>query len=82
MNNKNNIRNFGGNMQQKKNNNNMPAQDKPKSVSEKPDVTSLLSSLTPEQAQTLGKILNDKEAANKLLNTPQAQALIKKLSGK
>lgn len=53
-----------------------------KSAGDKGDIGKLLSNLTPEQASSLNKILGDKEAANKLLSTPQAQALLKKLSGK
>lgn len=43
------------------------------------DPSKLLSSLNPQDAQKLQKVLSDKDATEKLLATPQAQALLKKL---
>ena len=40
-----------------------------------------LGKLSPSQGAMLQHFLNDKEAAEKLLSSPQAQALIKKLNG-
>ena len=45
------------------------------------NVQNLLNQLDGEQAKKVQQILNDKEASQKLLNTPQAQALLKKLMG-
>lgn len=42
----------------------------------------LFDKLSPEQKQTLNNILNDKEATKRLLATPQAQVLLRSLSGK
>lgn len=42
----------------------------------------LFDKLSPEQKQKLNSILNDKEATKRLLATPQAQALLRSLSGK
>lgn len=41
----------------------------------------LLSGLSSNDAATLQKVLTDKNAANKLLSTPQAQQLLKTLMG-
>lgn len=42
----------------------------------------LVSRLSPEQKKKLNSILSDKQATEKLLSSPQAQAIIKSLSGK
>lgn len=42
----------------------------------------LFDKLSSEQKQKLANILNDKEATKRILATPQAQALLKSLSGK
>ncbi len=42
----------------------------------------MLGRLNANDAAKLQQVLNDKEAANKLLSTPQAQMLMKKLMGK
>lgn len=42
------------------------------------DVQKLLSNMSPEQMKKVQSILNDKEASEKLLNSPQGKALIKK----
>lgn len=52
-----------------------------KKASETGNVENLLGSLNPKDAQKIQKILSDKNAANKILSTPQAQSLIKKLLG-
>lgn len=39
-----------------------------------------LSQLTPEQSKQVQKLLSDEATAKKLLSTPQAQALIRRLS--
>ena len=43
------------------------------------DVSQVLSGLSQEDAQKVQKILSDKNAQEKLLATPQAQMLLKKL---
>lgn len=46
-------------------------------------LNNLLKSLSPADTEKLNKILNDKEATNKILSTPQAQQLLQKFtSGK
>ncbi|WP_050699377.1 hypothetical protein [Anaeromassilibacillus senegalensis] len=46
-------------------------------------LNNLLKSLSPADTDKLNKILNDKEATNKILSTPQAQQLLQKFtSGK
>lgn len=52
-----------------------------KKASQQGNVQNLLNQLDGEQAKKVQQILNDKEASQKLLNTPQAQALLKKLMG-
>ena len=52
-----------------------------KKASETGNVENLLGNLNPNDAQKIKKILADKNAANKILSTPQAQSLIKKLLG-
>lgn len=42
----------------------------------------LRSQLSPEDEQSLQKILADKDAQQKLLSTPQARELMKRLFGK
>lgn len=44
-------------------------------------LNNLLKSLSPADAEKLNKILNDKEATNKILSTPQAQQLLHKFTG-
>ena len=44
-------------------------------------VNQLFQSLSPEQQKQVQDILSDKEKTREILNTPQAQALIKKLMG-
>ena len=45
-------------------------------------LNNLLKSLSPADTAKLNQILNDKEATNRVLSTPQAQELLKKLTGK
>lgn len=44
-------------------------------------VDSLFQSLSPEQRKQVENILADRSKTEKLLQTPQAQALLKKLMG-
>ena len=46
------------------------------------NVNSILSKLPQSQADKVKEILSDKEATKKLLSTPKAQELLKKLLGK
>lgn len=48
---------------------------------DKNSVDKLMQSLSPEQRKKVESILADREQTEKLLNTPQAQALFKKLTG-
>lgn len=52
-----------------------------KQASQQGNVQNLLNQLDGEQAKKVQQILNDKEASQKLLSSPQAQALLKKLMG-
>lgn len=52
-----------------------------KKNAQKGEVSSLLNKMDGKQASKVQEILNDKEKTERLLNTPQAQALIKKLMG-
>lgn len=52
-----------------------------KKASETGKVNDLLGSLRPTEAQKIQKVLSDKNAANKILSSSQAQNLIKKLLG-
>lgn len=45
------------------------------------NIENLLGGLNQNDAQKIKKILSDKDVANKILATPQAQNLIKKLLG-
>ena len=45
-------------------------------------LNNLLKSLSPADTAKLNQILNDKEATNRVLSTPPAQELLKKLTGK
>jgi len=45
------------------------------------EIGSLLNKMDDKQASKIQSILNDKEKTEKLLNTPQAQAILKKLMG-
>ena len=52
-----------------------------KKNAQKGEVGSLLNKMDGKQASKVQEILIDKEKTERLLNTPQAQALIKKLMG-
>ncbi|MEE1154217.1 MAG: hypothetical protein UH241_03580 [Acutalibacteraceae bacterium] len=52
-----------------------------KSNAQQGEIGKILNKLDSSQAQKIQSILNDKEATEKLLQTPQAQALLKKLMG-
>ena len=52
-----------------------------KKASQTGNVDNLLKNLNPSDSQKIQKILSDKNVANKILSTPQAQSLIKKLLG-
>lgn len=44
-------------------------------------VAETLTNLKPEDAQKIQKILSDKNATSKILSTPQAQQMMKKILG-
>ena len=46
------------------------------------DLSAALKNMPAEQQKQLTQTLSDKKACEKLMNSPQAQALIKKLSGR
>ena len=54
--------------------------DELKQAAQNGNVQKLLSQMTPSQAQRVQNILADENAAKKLLNSPQAQALLRSLS--
>ena len=45
-------------------------------------LNNLLKSLSPADTAKLNQILNDQEATSRVLSTPQAQELLKELTGK
>lgn len=51
-------------------------------VPSKSEVDNILKGLDPQQASKIKSILSDPETTKKLLQTPQAQALIKKYGDK
>ncbi len=53
-----------------------------KKAAQSGDLKKIMSKLTPQQSEQLRKVLADGEAAKRLLDSPQAQALIKSLSKK
>ena len=53
--------------------------NKLRTSAQKGDVSQVLTGLSQEDAQKVQKILSDKNAQEKLLATPQAQMLLKKL---
>lgn len=77
MDNKNQFENILQNLSKKLNSN----PDSLKSAAQNNDVNKLLSNLDPKQANKVKSILSDPEASKKILESPQAQALIKKLNG-
>lgn len=48
---------------------------------EKGNINSVLSKMNSSQAKKIQKILDDPKQSEKILNSPQAQAIIKKLMG-
>ncbi len=55
--------------------------DDVKSALQKGNLDKVLKNMDPKQAQRIADILSDEQEAKKVLSTPQAQALIKKLMG-
>lgn len=55
--------------------------EKLKSAASKGKISDLLKNLGNKEAQRVTNILSDKEATKKLLSTPKAQQLLKKLLG-
>lgn len=55
--------------------------DKLKSNIQSGNMSKMFNNMDKKQADKIQGILNDKEKTEKLLNTPQAQALLKKLMG-
>ncbi len=55
--------------------------DKLKANIQNGNTSKMLNNLDKKQADKIQAILNDKEKTEKLLSTPQAQALLKKLMG-
>lgn len=55
--------------------------DKLKQNAQSGDIGKILNQMDRKQAQKVQNILNDKEQTERLLKTPQAQALLKKLMG-
>ena len=45
------------------------------------NVSDVLKNLDPKDAKKIQNVVSDKNAANKLLSTPQAKALLKKILG-
>ena len=43
------------------------------------DASALINSLSPEDRERLNKVMSDKESMEKLLKSPQAQALLKSI---
>ena len=43
------------------------------------DITPLVNSLSPEDREKLNRVMSDKESMEKLLKSPQAQALLKSI---
>ena len=46
------------------------------------DFSKVLAGLTPADAEKVRKVLNNRQAAEKLLSTPQAQQLLQRLQGR
>ena len=54
-----------------------PSPEQLKNAAQSGDTSKLLNQLKPDDAQRLEQILSDKKATEKLLSSPQAQALMK-----
>lgn len=55
--------------------------DKLKANMQNGDMSKMFNNMDKKQAERVQSILNDREKTEKLLSTPQAQALLKKLMG-
>lgn len=55
--------------------------DKLKANMQNGDMSKMFNNMDKKQAEKIQSILNDREKTEKLLSTPQAQALLKKLMG-
>lgn len=55
--------------------------DKLKANMQNGDMSKMFNNMDKKQAEKVQSILNDREKTEKLLSTPQAQALLKKLMG-
>ena len=55
--------------------------DKLKANMQNGDMSKMFNNMDKKQAEKVQSILNDKQKTEKLLSTPQAQALLKKLMG-
>ena len=55
--------------------------DKLKNAAKKNDAEQIINSLRPEEAKRLNDLLKDRAATEKLLSSPQAQALLKMFMG-
>lgn len=55
--------------------------DKLKANMQNGDMSKVFNNMDRKQAERVQSILNDREKTEKLLSTPQAQALLKKLMG-
>lgn len=51
-------------------------------IRQKPELAAALARMKPEDAQRLAALLSDKQAAARLLATPQAQEIIRAIFGK
>lgn len=56
--------------------------DKLKQQAENGNLQNMINNLNANDAAKLQQVLSDKDAANRLLSTPQAQILLKKFLGK
>ena len=56
--------------------------DQLKQQAENGTLQNMIKNLNPNDAAKLQQVLSDKDAANRLLSTPQAQILLKKFLGK
>lgn len=53
-----------------------------KSDLEKGDLSNVMKKMNPNESKKLQETLSNKDMLNKVMNSPEAQALMKKLSGK
>ena len=66
------------------NNPNIPQEtrDQLKSAADSGDIAKIMGNLSPSQTAALEHFLSDKEAAQRLISSPQAQAILKRFMGK